>query len=140
LRLEATLLCTQTPTAQWPSISRFWCHFFASDPQLFGQHDSPRNLAEPRYHQHTPFKTISSQNAVKGSRSVRKQVALRQRLFASPPPATSSSEISSCWACFFAKKPAGAYFHPRICVCVTFSFVANETAAVCGKQPLLELL
>jgi len=100
LRLEATFLCTQTPTAQWPAISRFWCHFFASDPQFFGQHDSPSNLAESWYHQHTTFVTISSLNEVKGCRSVRKQVAPRQQLFASPPPATSSSEI--CRVCIFA--------------------------------------
>jgi len=37
---------------------------------------------------------------VKGCRSVRKQVAPRQQLFASRPPATSSSEI--CWVCIFA--------------------------------------
>ena len=78
-------------------ISRFWYHFFASDPQFFGQHDSPSNLAESQYHQHTPFRATMW---LRGWRSAQKQVSPRQRLFASPPPATSSSEI--CRACFFA--------------------------------------
>ena len=52
------------------------------------------------HHSHTPFVTISSLNAVKGCRSVREQVAPLQQLFASPPPATSSSEI--CRVCIFA--------------------------------------
>jgi len=28
--------------------------------------------------------------------------------------------------------PAGAYFHPRMCVCATFLLVANATAVACG--------
>jgi len=39
---------------------------------------------------------------MKGCRSVRKQVAPRQQLFASPSPATSSSEI--CRVCIFDRE------------------------------------
>ena len=95
-QFEAKFLCTQDPHAQWPAIFRFWCHFFANALRFFGQHDSPSNLAESWYHQQAPFVTISSLNAVKGCRSVPKQVVPRQQLLASPPRATSSSKFVGC--------------------------------------------
>ena len=44
--------------------------------------------------------TVRARTRLRGWRRWRKQVAPRQQLFASPSPATSSSEI--CRACFFA--------------------------------------
>jgi len=62
---------------------------------------------------------------------------VQERAEAGGPPAATVSQPASCHfiqqicrVCIFAG--AGAYFHPRICVCATFSWVANATAAACG--------
>jgi len=85
-------------------------------------------------HHSWPFRAWTR---LKGWRSGQKEVAPRQRLFASPPPATSSSKI--CRACFFAScrclfPPADLRLHHLFigseCNCSCIRLTASSRAVV----------